>query len=48
MQMSFEIPNPYRGNYKLLIAIPILLVLVSICFIPQIKEGVDFKGGRVV
>ena len=46
--MSFEIPNPYRGNYKLLIAIPILLVLVSICFIPQIKEGVDFKGGTLI
>ena len=46
--MSFEIPNPYKGNYKLLIIIPLLLVAVSLCFVPSIKEGVDFKGGTLV
>lgn len=43
-----EIPNPYQGNYKLLIVIPLLLVAVSIFFIPQIKKGVDFRGGTLV
>ena len=46
--MSFEIPNPYKGNYKLLIIIPLLLVAVSLFFIPSIKKGVDFKGGTLV
>ena len=40
-------PNPYSGNYKVLVAIPLLLVLVSLFFIPQIKLGVDFKGGTL-
>lgn len=43
-----EVPNPYKGNYKLLIIIPLLLVAVSLFFIPQIKKGVDFKGGTLV
>ena len=43
-----EIPNPYQGNYKLLIIVPLLLVAVSILFIPQIKKGVDFRGGTLV
>jgi len=43
-----EMPNPYQGNYKLLIAIPLLLVLVSLFFIPQIKKGVDFRGGTLI
>ena len=45
--MKFEVPNPYQGNYKLLILIPLLLVAVSLFFIPQIKMGVDFKGGTL-
>jgi len=40
-------PNPYSGNYKLLVAVPLLLVLVSLFFIPQIQLGVDFKGGTL-
>jgi len=40
-------PNPYSGNYKVLVAIPLLLVLISCFFIPQIKLGVDFKGGTL-
>ena len=43
-----EIPNPYRGNYKVLVLVPLLLVAVSLFFIPQIKKGVDFKGGTLV
>lgn len=43
-----KVPNPYEGNYKLLIAIPILLVVAALFFIPQIKKGVDFRGGTLV
>jgi len=51
--VAFEIPNPYRGNYKLLIIIPLLLVLCSLFIIflnpqTQIKKGVDFKGGTLI
>ncbi|MFA5930283.1 MAG: hypothetical protein WC861_05355 [Candidatus Micrarchaeia archaeon] len=45
--MSLTMPNPYSGNYKVLVAVPLLLVLVSLFFIPQIKLGVDFKGGTL-
>jgi preprotein translocase subunit SecF len=45
--MQFYAPNPYSGNYRLLVAIPLLLVLVSLFFIPSIKLGVDFKGGTL-
>jgi preprotein translocase subunit SecF len=43
-----EIPNPYAGNYKLLVAVPLALVLISLFFIPSIQRGVDFKGGTLV
>ena len=43
-----KIPDIYQGNYKLLVIIPILLVLASLFFIPQIKKGVDFRGGTMV
>ena len=43
-----QIPNPYAGNYKLLIIVPLLLVAVSLFFIPKIEMGVDFKGGTLV
>ncbi|MCX6771444.1 MAG: hypothetical protein NTX79_05305 [Candidatus Micrarchaeota archaeon] len=45
--MSITMPNPYSGNYKVLVAVPLLLVLFSLFFIPQIKLGVDFKGGTL-
>jgi preprotein translocase subunit SecF len=45
--MQLDVPNPYSGNYKLLVAIPLLLVLLSLFFIPSIKRGVDFKGGTL-
>ena len=40
--------NIYKGNYKLLIILPLLLILASLYFIPQIKFGVDFTGGTMV
>ncbi len=43
-----ELPNLYKGNYKLLIIAPLLLVAISLFFIPQIKKGVDFRGGTLV
>jgi preprotein translocase subunit SecF len=46
--MKFDVPNPYKGNYRLLAVIPILMVLIAIAFVPQIKKGVDFKGGTLV
>ena len=49
-----DLPNIYLGNYKLLVAVPIILVLASILLIAipgspfAIKKGVDFKGGTLV
>jgi preprotein translocase subunit SecF len=43
-----DIPNPYLGNYKVLILIPLILVAISIYFIPHIQKGVEFQGGTLV
>ncbi len=43
-----EIPNFYHGDYKRLVILPIILIVISLFFIPQIKLGVDFKGGMLV
>jgi preprotein translocase subunit SecF len=43
-----DIANPYLGDYKKLMILPILLAIVSILFITVISPlrlGVDFKGG---
>jgi len=43
-----EIPNPYTGDYKKLIVIPIVLAIISILLITvisPIRLGIDFKGG---
>ncbi|MBI5228003.1 hypothetical protein HY988_05430 [Candidatus Micrarchaeota archaeon] len=42
------IGNIYKGNYKLLVIPPLLLILISLFFIPQIKTGVDFRGGTLI
>lgn len=42
------IPNIYEGDYRKLIVLPIMLLLVSLYFIPQIKLGVDFTGGTLL
>jgi preprotein translocase subunit SecF len=43
-----ELPNIFKGNYKLLAIPPLILILISLYFIPQIKMGVDFQGGVLV
>lgn len=43
-----ELPNIYKGNYKLIAIAPIILILLSLFFIPQIKLGVDFQGGTLI
>jgi len=43
-----ELPNIYKGNYKLLMIPPIIMILISLYFIPQIKMGVDFQGGTLI
>jgi len=43
-----DFPNIFKGNYKLLAIPPLVLILISIYFIPQIKMGVDFQGGTLV
>jgi preprotein translocase subunit SecF len=42
------LPNIYKGDYRLLAAAPLLMILVSLYFIPMIKMGVDFQGGTVI
>ena len=44
-----EIPNIYKSkNYKLLILLPALLILMSIYFIPKIPRGLDLRGGTLL
>jgi len=40
-----DLPNIYKGDYRKLVIIPLLLVLVALFFIPSIKPGIEFKGG---
>ncbi|VVC04141.1 Protein-export membrane protein SecF [Candidatus Bilamarchaeum dharawalense] len=42
------LPNIYKGNYVLLAIFPIILIALSLYFIPSIKLGVDFQGGTLV
>lgn len=46
--MAIDIPNIYKGDYRLLAVVPLALILVSLFFIPNVKMGVDFKGGTLV
>ncbi|NYZ76900.1 hypothetical protein H0O02_01135 [Candidatus Micrarchaeota archaeon] len=43
-----EFPNIFRGDYRLLAIVPLLLVAISLFFIPTIKMGVDFRGGTLI
>ncbi|MBI5035915.1 hypothetical protein HZC09_01090 [Candidatus Micrarchaeota archaeon] len=44
-----EIPNPYKWkHYKYLIAVPLLLMLAALFFIPQVEKGIDLKGGLLI
>ncbi len=42
------LPNIYKGDYRLLSIPPLLLMAISLFFIPQIEMGVDFQGGTLV
>lgn len=42
------ISNIYQGNYKRLIIPPLILLILAAIYIPQIKLGVDFKGGTLI
>lgn len=42
------IPNIYKGDYRLLVIPPLILIVLSLLFIPQIKLGVDFQGGTLI
>ncbi|MBI2079554.1 hypothetical protein HYT84_02220 [Candidatus Micrarchaeota archaeon] len=42
------IENIYKGDYRLLAVIPILLIVASLFLIPNIKMGVDFSGGTLI
>ncbi len=43
-----ELPNIYKGDYRLLALAPLLLIALSLVFIPNIKPGVDFRGGTLI
>ncbi len=43
-----ELPNIFKGDYRRLAVAPLLLVLISLYFIPQIELGVDFRGGTLI
>lgn len=41
-------PNIYKGDYRLLAIIPILLIVASLLLLPSMKFGVDFRGGTLI
>lgn len=43
-----DLPNIFKGNYKLLLIPPVLLLVLSVIFMPQLQLGVDFRGGTLV
>jgi len=44
-----EIPNIYEmTDYRGLMVAPIILLLISLYYIPQIPAGIDFKGGILI
>ncbi|MDO8554441.1 MAG: hypothetical protein Q7S22_06545 [Candidatus Micrarchaeota archaeon] len=43
-----ELPNIYNGNYKLLIILPLILIVASLLLLPNIKLGVEFRGGTLI
>jgi len=42
------IPNIYKGDYRKLAIIPLILIVISILLIPNLKFGVDFRGGTLI
>ncbi len=44
-----HIPNPYESkHYKLYFIVPVVLILISLFFIPHIPQGIDLKGGLLI
>lgn len=43
-----DLPNIFRGDYRRLALLPLILVAVALYFIPQIDIGVDFRGGTLI
>lgn len=43
-----KVPNPYLGDYRLLMAVPLVLILIAAFFIPRVQTGVDLKGGLLL
>jgi len=43
-----ELPNIYMWDRRMLMAVPIILILLSLVFIPNIQMGIDFKGGTLI
>ena len=42
------LPNIYKGDYRILAIAPLLLIAISLFFIPSIERGVDFNGGTLM
>jgi preprotein translocase subunit SecF len=43
-----NLPNIYESkHYKKLLVIPLILIVISLIFIPSIPKGVDLKGGSL-
>ncbi len=42
------IPNIYKGEYRLLLIFPLILIAASIYLLPNLKMGVDFRGGTLI
>lgn len=42
------IPNIYKGDYRLLLIFPLILIALSIYYLPGLKMGVDFRGGTLI
>ncbi|MEM4589700.1 MAG: hypothetical protein QXK21_00320 [Candidatus Micrarchaeia archaeon] len=43
-----KLPNIYEGNYSLLIIFPLALIIVSLFLIPNLRYGIDLKGGMLI
>ncbi|MEM3408189.1 MAG: hypothetical protein QXW80_02420 [Candidatus Micrarchaeia archaeon] len=43
-----KLPNIYEGNYSLLIIFPLALILISLFLIPNLRYGIDLKGGMLI
>ena len=42
------IPNIYKGDYRKLIILPLILIVISLLLLPNLKFGVDFRGGTLI